>query len=63
MIDDYYGIHGIVTVNNLRIKDETNNVINDYHFGYKGNKVISEVIYNHMIDTNLLNTEKINIKI
>jgi hypothetical protein len=63
MVDDYYGIHGMIGYLNLRIKDDTNNEVSDYHFGYIGNKAISEVIYNHLIDNHLLNTEKIDIKI
>jgi hypothetical protein len=45
----------------LTLEDETRGVIKDGHCGYVGNKIISELIYNQLIDYGYLNSNKIEI--
>ena len=45
----------------LSLTDETRGVIRDGHCGYVGNKIISERIYNQLIDYGYINKNKINI--
>jgi hypothetical protein len=46
---------------NLTLTDETRGVIRDGHCGYVGNKIISERIYNQLIDFGYINKNKIDI--
>ena len=46
---------------NLTLEDETRGIIKDGHCGYVGNKIISELIYNQLIDYGYLNSNKIEI--
>ena len=45
----------------LSLTDETRGVIRDGHCGYVGNKIISELIYNQLIDYEYLNSNKIKL--
>jgi hypothetical protein len=45
----------------LTLEDETRGVIKDGHCGYVGNKIISELIYNQLIDYGYLNSSKVEI--
>lgn len=45
----------------LSISDETGNGIIDCHFGYYGNKLLSEIINNFLINKNFISSKKINI--
>lgn len=47
--------------NDLTIDSETNGIVNDYHGSFKFNTIVSEVIFNKLIEYNYLNREKINI--
>jgi hypothetical protein len=46
---------------NLGLDSETRGVIKDGHCGYVGNKIISELIYNQLIDYGYLTSNKIEI--
>lgn len=45
----------------LTLEDETQGVIKDGHCGYVGNKIISQMIYNQLIDFGYINSEKIKL--
>jgi hypothetical protein len=46
---------------NLGLDSETRGVIKDGHCGYVGNKIISELIHNQLIDYGYLNSNKVEI--
>jgi len=46
---------------NLTLEDETRGIIKDGHCGYVGNKIISEMIYNQLIDFGYLNSNKVEL--
>lgn len=46
---------------NLTLNDETHGVIKDGHCGYVGNKIISEMIYNQLIDFKYINSDKVDL--
>lgn len=46
---------------NLTLEDETRGVIKDGHCGYVGNKIISEMIYNQLIDFGYIKSEKVEL--
>ena len=48
-------------INGLELDIETNYLYDDKHNGYVATKIISQSIYNHLIDVKLLDLEKINI--
>lgn len=45
----------------LTLHDETRGVIKDGHCGYVGNKIISEMIYNKLIDFGYINSNKVEL--
>jgi hypothetical protein len=47
--------------NNLRISDETMGRYNDNHSGFKGAKIVSECVYNKLVEDGLINNNFINI--
>lgn len=55
-------IYQFISDNKLKIEYETNFVYNDFHAGYRGNKIISKLVYNSLIDNNFIEGEKFNIK-
>ena len=46
---------------NLTLEDETRGVVKDGHSGYVGNKIISEMIFNHLIDFGYIQSEKVEL--
>lgn len=46
---------------NLTLEDETRGVIKDGHCGYVGNKIISEMIHNQLIDFGYIKSEKVKL--
>jgi hypothetical protein len=46
---------------NLTLEDETRGIVKDGHCGYTGNKIISEMIFNHLIDFGYINEEKVEL--
>lgn len=46
---------------NLTLEDETRGVIKDGHCGYTGNKIISEMIYNQLIDFGYIKQDKVEL--
>ena len=51
--DEYNGMLGVIIKNGGQtITQETNEVVNDDHFGEKGHLVQSELFYNYIIKTN-----------
>jgi hypothetical protein len=46
---------------NLTLTDETRGIIKDGHCGYVGNKIISEMIYNQLIDFGYLDSNKVEL--
>jgi hypothetical protein len=49
------------TSHNLSLDIETRGIIKDGHCGYVGNKMISEMIYNQLIDYGYLKSNKVEI--
>lgn len=50
---------GYLWSNKYDIKSETNGKVEDLHFGYRGNIIISKLVFNKMIDLKLIEGEKI----
>lgn len=46
---------------NLTLEDETKGIVKDGHCGYVGNKIISEMIFNHLIDFGYIHSEKVEL--
>ena len=46
---------------NLTLEDETRGIVKDGHCGYVGNKIISEMIFNHLIDFGYIKSEKVEL--
>lgn len=46
---------------NLTLEDETRGVVMDGHCGYVGNKIISEMIFNHLVDFGYIHQEKVEL--
>lgn len=46
---------------NLTLEDETRGIVKDGHCGYVGNKIISEMIFNHLIDFGYIQQEKVEL--
>lgn len=46
---------------NLTLNDETRGIIKDGHCGYVGNKIISEMIYNQLVDFGYIDSAKIEL--
>lgn len=44
--------------NHLTIKDETEGLSEDLHSGFKSNKLVAEIVYNKIVDSNLINLHK-----
>ena len=45
----------------LTLEDETRGVVKDGHCGYVGNKIISEMIYNQIIDFGYIDSNKVEL--
>jgi len=43
------------------LTDETKGVIKDGHAGYIGNKLIAEIIHNHLIDVDVIDSTKVEL--
>jgi len=56
---DGHVIFGYLWSNKYDITDETNGKVGDLHFGYRGNIIISKLVFNKMIDLKLIEGEKI----
>lgn len=54
-------LYDLISQAKLTIRDETHGSINDLHFGYYGNKLISEILFNKLIDLSKISATKINI--
>jgi len=46
---------------NLTLTEETKGVIKDGHSGYVGNKITAEIIYNHLIDMDVIDSTKVEL--